>query len=229
MAKSLSSKFLTALFALSTLVCVTTSFGATTDTLADLANGGTLSIGDKIFNNFSFQNSGLTTFDPSQITVTASFNANSGTYFLTFDGNMGLTSTGPITADLLLRYSVTATNGLINAIDSSFTGSATPHETSFLSVDETARDANGNVVGSTHVDDTNPPGSHSSTFPINPPQRTLNITKDIGFAIVKGNGFVTVSEISQSFHQTQVPEPGTAMLLGVGLLSGSFFLRRRRR
>ncbi len=39
------------------------------------------------------------------------------------------------------------------------------------------------------------------------------------------------AELTAGFtgFQSAVPEPGTAMLLGAGLLSGSFFLRRRRR
>ena len=216
------SIFLFTLSGLLALACVATTFAATTDTLADLANGGTLSIGDKVFNNFSFSESGLTSFDATKIQVTVS--VTNGTYFLTWDGNMSLVSSnGPITADLLLGYSVTATAGSIDAIDASFTGSAQPNDSAFLSVDETARDANGNVVGSTNLDSHN----RSDSFQINPPQTTLNITKDIGFA-VSSSGFVTISEISQSFHQVAVPEPGTAMLLGVSLLGGSFFLRRRR-
>jgi hypothetical protein len=74
---------------------------ATTDTLADLVtNHQTLSLGDKVFSGFTFQESGLTSFDPSNIQVTLSIVG--GTYFLTWDGNMSLTSnSGPVTADLV--------------------------------------------------------------------------------------------------------------------------------
>jgi hypothetical protein len=114
---------------------------------------------------------------------------------------------------------------LINTIDASFTGSAQPFTGAFLAVDETARDANGNVVGTTHLDNTH----HSDSFPINPPQSTLRVTKDLGFAISNPNGgFVSISEVSQSFHQA-IPEPATTMLFGSGLLSGVLYLRRRRR
>src|SRR2546430_3541765 len=98
---------------------------ATTDTLQDLATtGGSLTIGDKTFSNFSFFENGLTNFDPSKIQVTAS--VSNGVYFLTWDGNMNLVSGGTASADLVLKYSVTATGGLIDAIDSSYTGSTQP-------------------------------------------------------------------------------------------------------
>jgi len=218
-------RFLATAAAVLLLAGVASAQNRTTDTLADLVtNHQTLTLGDKVFSDFTFQNSGLTSFDPSNIQVTLSIVG--GTYFLTWDGNMSLTSSsGPITADLLLGYTVTATGGLIDTIDASFTGSAQPSNGAFLAVDETARDANGNVVGTTHLDSQH----RSDSFPINPPQRSLRVTKDIGFAISNANGgFVTISEIGQSFHQA-VPEPATTMLFGSGLLSGVLYLRRRRR
>jgi hypothetical protein len=72
---------------------------ATSDNLQHLAEtGGFLTIDDKVFDNFDFQESGLTNFDPSQITVTASF--QNGIYFLTYKGNMSLVSgSGPPSAE----------------------------------------------------------------------------------------------------------------------------------
>src|SRR5437870_10818587 len=84
---------------------------ATSDNLQDLVNtGGSLTIGDKVFNKFDYQESGLTSFDASMITVTASF--QNGIYFLKFTGNMQLVSaSGPASADLVLTYTVTAMTG----------------------------------------------------------------------------------------------------------------------
>jgi hypothetical protein len=84
---------------------------ATSDNLQDLVNtGGSLTIGDKVFNNFDYQESGLTSFDASTITVTASF--QNGIYFLKFTGNMQLVSASrPASADLVLTYTVTAMTG----------------------------------------------------------------------------------------------------------------------
>jgi hypothetical protein len=197
---------------------------ATTDNLQDLAtNGGSLTIGDKTFSNFSFFENGLTTFDPSKIQVTAS--VSNGVYYLTWDGNMSLVTgngSGAASADLALKYSVIATGGAINLLDASFTGSVQPNGGAFIAIDETARDSNGNVVGSTHLNSQ----QNSDTFPINPPQSQLNVTKDISFGVSNG-GFATVSEVAQSFHQ--VPEPSTLSLLTVAVvIAGVFFLRRVR-
>src|SRR5208282_3849953 len=62
-----------------------------TGTLANLvATGGSLTIDDKIFSEFSYQDSGLTTFDPTAISVTAS--ESGGVDYLTWSGTMSLTS-----------------------------------------------------------------------------------------------------------------------------------------
>ena len=61
---------------------------------------------------------------------------------------------------------------------------------------------------------------------INPGQRTLDVTKDLGFGLASG-GFVTISEVRQSFHQ--VPEAATTGLLIVGLVIVSILTLRQRR
>jgi hypothetical protein len=199
---------------------------ATTDNLQNLAsNGGSLKIGDKTFSGFSFLESGLTSFDPSKIQVSASI--SNGVYYLTWDGNISLVTGnggGAAAADLVLKYSVTATAGAINAIDAFYTGSVQPDGGAFVAIDETVRNANGNLVGSTHLD-----GQHKSdTFPINSPQSELSVTKDIIFGISNG-GLATVSEVVQSFHQVAIPEPSTLSLLtGSIVIAGVFFLRRSR-
>lgn len=192
----------------------------TSDTLQDLVNtDGSLTIGDKVFSDFDYFATGLTSFDASQIRVTASFSG--GVYYLTWDGNMSLVSGGAATADLLLGYTVTAVGGAIDSLDASYTGSAQPSGGSFLAIDETVRDSSGNVLGTMHLDG----NQTSTTLDINPAQTSLNVTKDIGFGIVNG-GFVTVSEISQSFHQV-VPESHTSILLGIGCSLIALLLVRR--
>lgn len=203
---------------------------ATTDTLQDLvATGGSLTIGDKIFSNFNYLASGLTSFNASQIQVTASFSG--GVYYLTWAGNMSLVSGGgPASADLVLNYRVTATNGVINTIDQLYTGSAQPQPGSFLAIDETVRDTNGNLVANSHLDAqdmSDPFAEPGDNLNINPGQSTLDVTKDIAFGIVNG-GFVTISEVRQSFHQ--VPEAATTALLGLGLaFIGATAFRRKRK
>jgi hypothetical protein len=196
-------------------------------TLANLANGGTLSIDDKTFSGFSYTPTGLTSFDPSQIIVTAT--ENGGIDYLTWSGNISLVSGGGIgSADLLLDYIVTSTDGQIDMIDQAYTGSAI---NGALAVDEIAATGafGGTVVGSSHLqigDFSDPPAETNDVLNIVPPETALYVTKDIAFAVTsEGGGFITISQVTQSFHQ--VPEP-TAMLLGSlggGLL---LFLRLRR-
>lgn len=190
---------------------------ATSDNLKHLVDtGGSLTIGDKVFSNFDFVANGLTSFDPSQIRVTASF--DNGVYYLTWAGNMSLVSGGgPASADLVLNYTVTATAGTINMIDQLYTGSAQPSGGSFLAIDETVRDRNGNLVANSHLDAhdlSDPFAEPGDNLNVNPSQSVLHVTKDISFGVVNG-GFVTISEVRQSFHQ--VPEASTTVMLILGL------------
>ncbi len=188
-----------------------------TDTLANLANGASLSIGDKTFSGFSYNESGLTTFSAANILVTAT-EVTPDYYTLTWGGNISLVSGGPATADLLLGYTVTANPGKIIAIDQSYTGSAQPAGGAYLSIVENAY-VPGSVTAIGHsalsaTDLSDPFAEAGDILSIIPPQQTLIITKDIGFGIVNG-GFVTVSQIEQSFEQ--IPEV-TTMIAGALLL-----------
>jgi len=212
-----------------TSVFAQVTFNSGSNTLANLANGGTLSIDDKTFSGFSYQASGLTSFNPSLIDVSVSQDAN-GIDYLTWSGNISLVSDVIASADLLLNYIVTANPGTISMIDQSYTGRS---QNGLLAVDETAATGafGGTVVGYSHLAvgySSDPP---AQTVPgdnliINPSQSVLYVTKDIALAVISLNGgFVTIDQVEQSFHQ--VPEPSAMLLgsLGGGLL---LFLRLRR-
>jgi hypothetical protein len=181
----------------------------TSDTLADLsANGGSLTIGDKTFSGFSYQESGLTTFNAANITVTASI--VNGIYALSWTGNIALSSGVASSADLLLNYVVTANAGLITMIGQSYTGSA---QNGSLSVDETVHVGGfgGATVATSHVDVNSPNGTSTGpNLSVLPPQSTLYVTKDIAFGTF-GAGLVTMSVVTQQFTQTSVPEPSTVV------------------
>jgi hypothetical protein len=207
----------------------------TSDTLYNLVNyNESLQIGDKTFSGFSFTESGLTSFNAANIIVTAT--EVGGNYYLTWGGNISLVSGGgPTTADLLLGYTVTATSGKIFAIDQSYTGSAQPTLGTYISVAETAvvPGGDGTIVASSYLNQTITSTSFTTIGAIlNPSQPILNVTKDIGFGTTDG-GFVTISQIVQSFDQVvPVPEPttiiaGALLLLPLGA-STLRILRRNR-
>ena len=205
---------------------------AFTDTLADLAAGGSLTIGDKTFTGFTYQDTGLTGFNANQITVTASIGAD-GVYYLSWGGSIALVAGGPAVADLLLGYTVTANPGQIIGIDQSYTGSGTPASGTFLAVDETVK-AGATTVGYSHLergDLSDPPGEtiQGDMLIIDPPQSTLTVTKDISLAINSVNGgLISISEVTQSFHQ--VPEASTVIAGALLLLPlGASTLRILRR
>jgi hypothetical protein len=192
-----------------------------TGTLADLATlGGTLTVGDKTFSGFNYSaSSGLTSFNPSQITVTASIGSD-GVYYLTWSGNIALATFDTVVADLKLNYIVSASAGSIYMIDQAYTGSA--QGGGLLAVDETAAIGNfgGTIVGHSHLntlDVSDPPAEINDVLNIVPPETDLYVTKDIALAAIGPSGsLVTISQVTQSFHQ--VPEPTTMMFAGVCLL-----------
>ena len=217
---------------IATVATIQSAQAAFQDNLADLiATHGTLTIGDKTFSGFSALDTGLTSYDASQIMVTASQIGNVD--FLTWTGNISFVSGGVGTADLLLGYTVTANPGSINLIDQQYTGSANG---GFLAIDETVNDINGNLVASsslTATDKADEPGIvnpnplvvgpgpetfQGDNLVVNPAQNVLVVTKDIGFAVSSPlGGLDTISAVSQSFHQVAVPEP-TTVIAGALLL-----------
>jgi hypothetical protein len=218
-----------ALFGLASQAQAGSPASPTTDTLQHLVDvGGSLTIGDKIFSDFTFQTSGLTNFDPSQIQVTAS--VAGGIYFLTWAGNISLVNNGAsaVTADLLLKYTVTATAGQISMIDQMYSGRAT-QPGSFIAVDETVR-VGDIILANSHLNATDladPFAEAGDHLNVNPAQTTLHVTKDISFGSLS-QGSITITEVSQSFHQ--IPEAATTALLGFGMaFVGAVAYRQKRK
>lgn len=216
-----------------------------TNSLANLAAGGTLTIQDKTFTGFSYLESGLSGFNASNIVVTASVDPLDSTVdFLTFTGNMQLAGVSFATADLLLGYTVTASAGSIVMIDQRYTGGVF---NGGLIINETATSAGAPTAHSqlTVADVSDPniyPGGPFDTgeldlLSVNPGQTTLNVTKDLAFVILSadpGNvDLASVSLVQQSFHQSgdmAVPEPTSVGLFLAGLATlvcSQRFIRNR--
>jgi hypothetical protein len=204
---------------IATVATIQSAQAAFSDTLADLiANHGTLTIDDKTFSGFNATLSGapLTSFDTASIIVNASMAG--GVDYLTWNGNIAIASSSTVVGDLKLNYIVTANPGSINMIDQSYTGSASAG--SFLAIDETVATGafGGPIVASSHLNGVVLSQTDPTVGPnliVNPAQSVLWVTKDISLATV-GAGLVTISQVSQSFHQV-VPEP-TTVIAGALLL-----------
>jgi len=199
------------------------------NSLANLATGLTLSIDDKVFSGFTYQATGLTSFDASQILVTAF--QSGGVDYLSWSGNMALVSSGMATGDLLLHYIVTANPGSISMIDQAYTPNVSG---GLLAIDETAAIGafGGTVVGYSHLeigDTSDPPAEpvQGDNLNLSPSQSVLYVTKDISFGVLSANGgTISISQVEQSFHQ--VPEPGTtALTFWGGLTLAGWTFRRR--
>lgn len=223
---------------------------ATAITIDDLDNGGEISIGDKIFGDFSWTPSGAAGgAQASDVVVT--LGQNGGDYFIQFQGplNSGLGTA----RDFALLYTVRTASGAarIDAIDQAFTFSSGGGG-GLVMIGETARIGGfgGQAVGQSSIgfalvgDFNDPPGEPttqgdqltltSNGTPLGNPITVskLWITKDIlldgnGSNDPNGAGSVGATIIRQSFHQ--VPDGGSTLLLLGSALSALSLLGLRRK
>jgi hypothetical protein len=207
---------------------VVTSLNAAPVSLSSLVDGGSITIGDKIFADFGFASAQFRVTDAS---VEAKIDGR-GVYHLLFTGPF--LSVGSTPSDVSLRYSVATTTGLplIMGIDQSFQLSSSGTG-GFVLIGETVRSDSfvgpavaqsslTYVAGSPDLNDFEDPISEPLTgdqLIINPTLSKVYVTKDV-FMMGLPGGTVGPTVLNQSFHQipTNVPEAGsTAALLGVGL------------
>lgn len=220
-----------AMLALALLAMPTRAGAATVDcsggvNLATLiSSGDSCQEGDKVFSDFTFLLQTNTGFvfptDASGITVTTT--TVNGLEGLTFGGAFNATGIGTTSAlDILLTYTVSSLDGLISDIHLDFNGSGTlPFSTS---VTETVVDPTDNTtIGQAVV--TNPPPVLNANVDLSRLVDTALVRKDIQLIAFTG-GTATISFIDQLV--SQVPEPGTMLMFGLGLLGVGKSIRRRR-
>jgi hypothetical protein len=191
--------------------------------------------GDKVFSDFTYNEDGLTSFNASGITVSASYSGGVG--YLTWTGNMSVVSgAAAASGDLALGYTVLATAGTINYIDQEYAGSVAPLTggDGIVGIVENVNLPNGAFLAQTTVGtglvSAEPPLGAWIIGPDEAPYTTnsanpngfseLSVVKDISISDVTTNTTTSVSIIEQSFHEVPtVPDGGaTVSLLGVTLM-----------
>jgi len=224
-------------FLISAVVGSVLGFGAPTtraDFLQDLiTTGGTLTVGNLVFSQFGYTpNSGDTPL-ASAISVgqipPAGTDAG-GNFGLRF-GLAGFDTPGGPATDFLITYTVTAPSALLRDIhlnsNLSIAGTPAPGDSPFGHIVETIRTSGDQQVAQINNSVTATSSSLSAGATFNPagPYTTLFVSKDVLLSSTPG-AITTVSFIDQSF--SQVPEPGSLLLLGLGGLGLMGYTWRRR-
>lgn len=187
--------------------------------------------GNLQFSNFSYTSAGTVSVPGSAVAVTP---VSSGGE-VGFQFNAPFSVGGGNSADGTIDYAVTALSGSITDVVLQMAGFFDVNGGT-ATVDETVQDSGGNTLASLGVFDISFPGGvpanlTQSTDSANFAANTVfvgNLTKDIA---VNGNGGVAgVSQVTNEFSTSSgVPEPGSMMLLGSGLMTLAGYVRRRQR
>ena len=230
------SKSASFLFVLIALLVVASSANAILISEINDPNGnyqGSIVFGDKLFSGFS-----VTSIAESAVDVSGWQDGN--VTFLQFQGNFVAIGTDQ---DYGIRYAVLSPS-LIYGIDQSFnfSGGGTCDETGecgLALIGENVYDTSNNLIavsnlsylvfpGDTVDDPDNPNSVEANDHLLFDGVYQVSVTKDIFLSAYDETSAVGATIITQSYHQTSVPEPSTLMLLGTGFASLAFFARRRR-
>jgi len=204
------------------------------DFLQDLiTTGGSLTVGNLVFSQFGYTaNSGDAPL-ASNISVgqippsgTDAF----GNFGIRF-GLAGFDTPNTTATDFLITYTVTAPSALLRDVhlvsNLSIAGTPAAGDHPFGNIVETVRATGNNQVAQITNSATPTSSNLSSLGTFNPagPFTTIFVTKDVQLFSTPG-AISTVSFIDQAF--SQVPEPGSLVLLGLGGLGLMGYTWRRR-
>lgn len=186
-----------------------------------LIAAGSCEIGDKTFSGFTFLSGDIVASDITYAVI-------NGPTFWGFQFQFSLFQSGDGSEDFFISYDVTCNSGLacIDSIHASIVGGSS-------SPDGAASLAEHWVSDSTSGDfSLFAPGLTTTTFDITPTV-TLHVEKDIQVACDIPTGStqpcqVTMSSLTNTVDQVEVPEPGTLALLASGLVGLGWIGRRRR-
>jgi PEP-CTERM motif len=206
--------------------------GETINLATVIDNGLALQIGDKQFGDFffSYTDHGATNIDLVAANVNVTALSNVVGFGVSF--TEPLSASGSTTRDIVLKYTalVTDPNFKISDIHLSITGAA--FGTGYGIVGEDVFDDGWGLTNVGHLQagvfglDLGIPNQLTDQADIVPPVSMLWVQKDVTVTGNGPNGLASITIIDQTF--SQVPEPSTALLVGLGLL-GVVALKRTRK
>jgi hypothetical protein len=209
-----------------------------TATLAELLNGAELTLGDKVFSNFTYAvQGGLGGTLPANSDVQVTLSSVGMDYTITFTATQGSWNAPTNLSNIggFMSYQVDVTDPTVALINgASIAGTSSVSGTGVVSLTENLYDIGDTIgvdspfTGVAYVNSTM--GEVEGSTNVSPSRAGLLV--QTVFAISAGvGGSASLTEFSQTFNQTSiVPEPSSIALVGLGAaLVGGDAVRRRRK